>query len=425
MSFFDKEIKKETRQTSSTKLRTNIIYCGDCLFVMRHDIPPNSIDLIYLDPPFFTGRVQKGSVWSPEAMEISYDDSKKFWESKRYVGAPEYIINIGFKRYEFASYLEYMRKRLEACKRVLKDTGSIYLHCDYRASHYLKMVMDDVFGVDNFQNEIIWGYRTGGLSVRRFPWKHDTILFYSKSNDYKFHALKERIYYEKPFFRNTQDKNGRYYADVYVRDVWDDTLKPVINVSKERVGYPTQKPEALLERIITASSDSMDIVLDPFCGCGTAIVSAHKLGRRWIGIDINPQASEVMKKRFAKHSVTLEICWRDIGQIKKLEPKQFEGWVNDFYNADKPSPDLGVDGITPEGIPIQTKTFTVRYNVVDAFFNSARYHPKVPKPVKKAIVVSQTGFDYTATSRAIEIEKKEGVKITLLTPEDMLGEVNV
>ena len=425
MTFFDTETKQGTQQTSSTKLKTNIIYCGDCLFVMKHDIPPNSIDLIYLDPPFFTGKTQKGKVWMPEAMEIGYEDSKKFWESKRYVGAPEFIINIGFKRYEFASYLEYMRKRLEACKRVLKDTGSIYLHCDYRASHYLKMIMDDVFGYENFQREIIWdlGNASGYKSLaKNYIRGHDTILFYIMSKEFIFN--KEYIHYSKEDLEKFPIKKER--KGLAVTDVWRDirSMQKWGKSRKEVLGYPTQKPEALLERIVRTSSNSFDIVLDPFCGCGTAIVSAHKLGRRWIGIDISPQACEIMKKRFVQHNITPEICWRDIERIKKLEPKQFEDWVNDFYNASKPSPDLGVDGITSDGIPIQTKTFLVRYNIVDAFFNSARYHPKVPKPVKKAIIVSQTGFDYTATSRAIEIEKKDGVKISLITPENMLSDYN-
>ena len=187
-------------------------------------------------------------------------------------------------------YLIYMAIRLVELHRVLKETGSLYLHCDPTLSHYLKAVMDRIFGHDNFRNEIVWGYRTGGISQKRFARKHDVILCYGKSQGRTFHhALQERIYYEKPFIETLRDAEGRYYADVYVRDVWDD-IKPVINVSKERVGYPTQKPLALLERIIRASSRAEDWVLDPFCGCATACVASERLGRRWIGIDINPQA---------------------------------------------------------------------------------------------------------------------------------------
>ena len=146
----------------------NTFYHGDCLFVLRHDIPHESIDLIYLDPPFFTGKIQKGK-WRPEAMEVSYQDSKRFWKEKGIAShAPEWLKHIAVERPDFASYIFYMRERLNACKSTLKKTGSIYLHCDWRASSYLRMVMDEVFGYKNFQNEIIWQYTVGGKGKARF-----------------------------------------------------------------------------------------------------------------------------------------------------------------------------------------------------------------------------------------------------------------
>ena len=184
--------------------------------------------------------------------------------------------------------------------RVLKPTGSLYLHCDPTASHYLKIVLDTVFGKDAFRNEIIWGYRTGGASKKHWSRKHDTILFYAKPK-YKHNAMKERIYYDKKFFTDTVDETGKYYADVYVRDVWED-IKPLINTSKERTGYPTQKPLALLERIITASCVEGGVVLDPFCGGGTACVMAERLGRRWVGMDIEPRAVDLLAKRLGGNS---------------------------------------------------------------------------------------------------------------------------
>lgn len=179
--------------------------------------------------------------------------------------------------------------------RVLKPTGSFYLHCDWHAGHYLKVMLDDVFGMYNFQNEIVWCYRTGGASQKRWCRKHDTIFFYTKSNDYTFNLQKERLYYDKPFFTKLKDKTGKYYADVLPVDWWQ--MKAVINVSKERLNYPTQKPESLLTRIISASSNFNDIVLDAFCGCGTTIAVAHKLSRRWIGIDISPDAIALTSQR--------------------------------------------------------------------------------------------------------------------------------
>lgn len=153
------------------------------------------------------------------------------------------------------------------------------------------------FGKANFRNEVIWGYRTGGVSKTYWPRKHDIILLYAKSNDYTFNPLQERILYDKPFFHTKVDESGQLYEDVYVRDVWDDEIKPVINVSRERVGYPTQKPLDLLRRIIGASSNEGDMVLDPFCGCATTCVAAEDLLRQWVGIDVAAEAKNQVINR--------------------------------------------------------------------------------------------------------------------------------
>ena len=249
-----------------------IFYHGDCLFVMHHDIPPESVDLIYLDPPFFTGKIQKGK-WRPEAMEISYEDSKKFWAEAEKVKAmrekaPAWLHHVALKRADFASYLYYMMVRLQACHRVLKKTGSIYLHCDYRASHYLKMVMDEVFGFSNFRNEVIWHRNSGGIGRTSFNKRHDTLLNYSKTDDYFYNGksvgdLREQNEGTFGGYFGT-DKNGRKYREVrkggkvykyYMDepknpdDVWNIAQIPERDKT-ERVGYPTQKPEELLRRII-------------------------------------------------------------------------------------------------------------------------------------------------------------------------------
>jgi len=466
----------------------NKIYCGDCLFVMRHDILERGIkvDLIYLDPPFFTGKVQKGT-WQPGAMEISFEDSKKFWGTKGIVGAPTWLKELGVKLPAFASYLNYMRKRLELCKLVLKDTGSIYLHCDSKASHYLKMIMDRIFGENNFRNEIIWQRSLGHHLATGMDVMTDSIFFYSKNKDFvynqqyqklskeelekKFPTIEEetgrrfqhrqleqaqnigsrgetRIIQGKEikteqgwrWSQETIDKrlkenpyliywtsNGRprykIYADEYkgrkIGNLWTD-ITHLSSASKERVGFPTQKPESLLERIINTSSNPSGLVLDPFCGCGTAIIVAHKLKRNWIGIDINVNASEVMKNRFEEYyNLTPEVHLREVEAVKKLNPKQFEEWVNEFYQAKKPMPDRGVDGITDKGIPIQTKTNIVKYNIVSQFLNDMRYHPDVPKPVKHGIIVSQIGFDESALARVFQIKQKDKIDIKLVTPEDL------
>ena len=259
----------------------NTFYHGDCLFILRHDIATESIDLIYLDPPFYTGKIQKG-VWHPDAMEVSYEDSKRFWSEKADVmreKAPKWLRHIAIQRPDFASYLYYMMERLQVCHKVLKGVGSIYLHCDWRASHYLKMIMDEVFGDDNFQNEIVWSYRTGGATKTRWGRKHDIILYYGKGSRRTFNLIKEKSFQSHKYgYKNVpyyiDEETGQQYRYALPRDVWELTMG---TGTSERVGYPTQKPEGLLERIIKASSNEGDVVLDPFCGCGTTVIVASKL----------------------------------------------------------------------------------------------------------------------------------------------------
>jgi len=419
-------------------METNVFYLGDCLDVMRYDIPAESIDLIYLDPPFFGTGVQKGEIdWNPGRMQISYDDSKKFWsEQKIRDNAPEWLKGIARKKPDshwkpLAKYLYYMMERLEACKRCLKSTGSIYLHCDWRASHYLKMVMDEVFGYDRFQREIIWdlGNASGYKSLAQ-NWirGHDTILFYTKERK-RFCFNKEYIPYTKEVLEKYPEKRKR--KGLAVTDVWKDIL-PAQKWGRakfEHTGYPTQKPEALLERIIKASSNEGDIVLDPFCGCGTTIVVAHKLNRRFVGIDINEQALRVIKLRLDKMGLTqgkldFKIKYPSFRisreTLLKMTYNEFEEWVNRICNATKPSYDGGVDGIMEDGTPIQTKTNKVRYNVVGQLLVDAESHSEVPKPVKKIRVVSREGFDESAWEKKAWIELNKGVKVELLTPEDLL-----
>ena len=244
------------------KLKLNQIYLGDNLEIMK-TFSSKSIDLIYADPPFFSQR--------------NYGDFNDIWETRQH-------------------YLDFMILRLQEMHRLLKDTGSIYLHCDPSCSHYLKIEMDKIWGDENFRNEIVWGYRTGGVSKKQWPRKHDIIFFYAKSNKWTHNPLQERIFYEKSFFNSKQDNKGRFYEDVYIRDVWED-LKPLLNLNSERLGYPTQKPLALLKRIIEVSSNKNDLVLDPFCGSGTTLEAAKKLGRNYIGIDINKKAIDISKER--------------------------------------------------------------------------------------------------------------------------------
>ena len=408
----------------------NTFYHGDCLFVLKHDITRESVDLIYLDPPFFTGKVQKGTTkWQPEAMELSFEDSKRFWSEKAdemREKSPAWLRHIAIKRPDFASYLWYMMDRLDACHKVLKKTASIYLHCDYRASHYLKMVMDEIFGYDKFRNEIVWHYTSGGASKRKFANKHDILFFYSRSAQYHFEQQKYKRFLDKsrgydPRIQYFKDKeSGRDYRVNIMPDVWTD-IGIISPNSFERFGYPTQKPEALLERIINTSSNEGDLILDPFCGCGTAVIVASKLNRRFIGIDIHPTAFEVIKNRGHELFAQSQYISRDFDEVLTTNPIQFERWVNEYYKATKPHPDMGVDGITHEGTPIQVKTFQIKYDTLDKLLSSSKFHPLVPKPINKLIFVSQVGFDDGARKRKFEIETTESIDVDLITPKEMLS----
>jgi site-specific DNA-methyltransferase (adenine-specific) len=213
-----------------------------------------------------------------------------------------------------AAYLTYMAQRTIEMHRILKDTGSLYLHCDPTASHYLKILLDEIFGKNNFRNEIVWCY-TGPSGVKKnFPAKHDIIFRYSKSKDCLFNADAVRIAYKE--LHSDKGKKSAIWGDEgklqsketreqYVErgkipeDWWNDIPSGGHISSKERTGYPTQKPLALLNRIIQASSNAGDIVLDPFCGCATTCVAAQQLDRKWIGIDIEKQAVNILVERLS------------------------------------------------------------------------------------------------------------------------------
>ena len=310
------------------------IFCDDNLDVMQ-GINSECVDLIYLDPPFnknkrFTAPIGTSAEGASFKDIFREEDVKDEWlltvkedhlELYNYLNG---VKGVG-KPYNFP-YLAYMAIRLVECHRVLKKTGSIYLHCDPTMSHYLKTTMDCVFGEDNFRNEVIWGYRTQGVSMRNWPRKHEVLLYYSKGKQATFHPQKQKLIYNKPFRHTKIDEQGRHYVEVFVRDVWDDDpeTKALISQSTERTGYPTQKPLKLLERIVKASSNEGDMVLDPFCGCATTCIAAERLSRSWIGIDISVEAYNQVNDRLKK-----EVCdpndmfkYRNIVSMRTDPPKR-------------------------------------------------------------------------------------------------------
>lgn len=295
---------------NSEKLNRTI-FIRDNLEVLRC-LDDKTVDLIYLDPPFNSNKNYGSPIGSKAAgfhfkdMWYLSDTDTAWWGelSDKHPDLYEIIHAIGcVNGNRDKSYLIYMAMRLLQMHRVLKDTGSIYLHCDQTMSHSLKLIMDSIFGKKNFNNEIVWYYSGGASAKRFFPRKHDTILFYSKTGKYNFYPDNIRVPYEgNGGYQNSNGiiNNGKRYRPNPLGKIPPDVFKiPIIhpNDTKERTGYSTQKPLALLKRIIKASCPENGIVLDPFCGCATACIAAEKLQRKWIGIDLSPLAETLVKKR--------------------------------------------------------------------------------------------------------------------------------
>ena len=310
-----------------------------------------SVDLIATDPPFKKGKdfhatpdsLAAGAKfqdrWSwerdvqPAWLEQIKDDWPAVWEV---IDAANAVYmrptkeNLKRPRDEVGSdmgaFLCFMAVRLLEMHRVLKPTGSIYLHCDPTASHYLKAVMDAIFGWSRFLNEVLWLYKTGGTSKQWFGRKHDNLLFYSKSADYTFNPLKEKSYLSHKYgFSNVEileDENG-FYTLVGMRDYWD--IPALRGNQPEVYGYPTQKPLALYERILLASSNEGDVVLDPFCGCATTPVIAERLGRQWVGIDIWDKARDAVLARLEQEGLLAGFGLRELEFTDKPPDRDDDG----------------------------------------------------------------------------------------------------
>jgi len=267
---------------------TNQIFFGDNLNILKN-LPSASVDLIYIDPPFNTGKSQKRT-------QIKTTKSIR-GDRIGFKGTKYETLKLGTKEYEdiFDDYIEFLVPRLEESKRILKPTGSFYFHIDYREVHYCKVVLDQIFGRKSFLNEVIWAYDYGGKAKNKWPPKHDNILVYVKDpKNYVFNVEDiDRIPYMAPNLVGPEKAaKGKLPTDT-----WWHTI--VATGGKEKTGYPTQKPLNILERIIRASSNSGDTVLDFFAGSGTTGETCYKLKRKFILVDKSIQAMEVMSKRFS------------------------------------------------------------------------------------------------------------------------------
>jgi site-specific DNA-methyltransferase (adenine-specific) len=414
---------------------TNRLYYGDNLDVLRDQIADESVDLIYLDPPFnsdanynvlFRAPAGKQSEAQVEAFQDTWhwgDSAARAFDDvihSRHTDAATMLnaMRSFLGENDMMAYLAMMAARLIELHRVLKPTGSLYLHCDPTASHYLKILLDSIFGPQCFRNEICWQRTTPkGHAFTRFPSTHDVVFAYGRSDHVTWHAayVPHRKDYVESHYGNVEPETGRRYmldnclnpnpdrpnltfewngltrvwrwtrdrmqalhdegrlvysksgmprykryldemAGTPVTSVWTD-IPPINSQATERLGYPTQKPLALLERIIQASSNEGDVVLDPFCGCGTAVHAAEKLKRKWIGIDITHLSISLIERRLkdAFADISFEVLGtpkdfdgaRDLAQRDKY---QFQWWAVSLVDAvpqggKKKGMDRGIDGI--------------------------------------------------------------------------------
>ena len=451
--------------TTGDYLETEIIYRGDCQRILPQNIPDHSIDLIYVDPPFFSNQDYE-VLWGDGYELRAFDD--------RWKGGIE-------------NYISWMIPKLQACHRALKPTGSMYLHCDWHADAHLRVEMDRIFGESNFRNEIIWRRANAHNDPKRFGIITDTILFYVKSKKFTWNTqhtpyreeyldshwsatdtdgrryrlipldapkhgdggnlvyswkgklpaktrtwvvVKEKMKeYEKEgkivYTKNNMPCLKRYLDEAKglpLQNLWED-IPPVNPMAQERLGFPTQKPEALLERIIKASSNKGDIVLDPMCGCGTTIAVAQKLGRHWIGIDVSPTACKLMYDRMRKISVPglrIEGLPKTIDQVRSLQPFEFQNWVCQkvfAHVSERKIGDMGVDGWLMDGRPLQVKqSESVGRNVIDNFETAIKRVKKT-----KGMIVAFS-FGKGAYEEVARVKNAEGVEIELKTVDDIMQE---
>ena len=309
------------------EFRPNRLYYGDCLDVLR-EWPAQCVDLIYLDPPFNSKanyNVLYGSKNGASAEVRAFSDTW-YWDEaaalrmetlERAPARRSHAALTGLRTIlgdtGMLAYLSYMAERLEKCRRVLRDHGSLWLHCDPTASHYLKVLLDAIFGPNHFRNEIIWCYTgPGSPKMRQFNRKHDTIFWYAKGNSWTFNTDAARVPHAggaphsggfKTDNRKLNTEEAKRYGEKgKILESWwcqarGNGLAIAARQPSQYLGYPTQKPIALLQRIVEASSNPGDVVLDPFCGCGTTIAAADRTKRQWVGIDVSPFAVKLVRDR--------------------------------------------------------------------------------------------------------------------------------
>jgi site-specific DNA-methyltransferase (adenine-specific) len=456
------------------------LYFGDCLDILKElyeKYPNGFIDLIYIDPPFNSKRDYSVIF---ESLEMSDTKAQKqafadTWTNVSYIDSLNELPKEPLKLldlYDFlklisktsnsnAAYLTTMAIRIAYMRLLLKDSGSFYLHCDSTMGHYLKIVCDYIFGKNNFRNEIVWSYQRWTNSQNQFQKMHDNIFFYSKTKNNDFYIQYEpySIKSKHKAKRISEIKNNKLsqeYTDDFsrmkaLRDVWE--LSYINSQAKERLGYPTQKPEALLERIIKASSDEGDIVADFFCGCGTTIAVAERLNRQWLGVDISHLAIKLILDRLVKPypdekryeilgSIKINGYPKDIASAKSLAQSvkqgriKFQDWVIEVMIGGvsniKKSADGGFDGYMT--FPISSKEqgrCLIEVKSGNINVKNLREFIQVINKMEADIGVFVC-FEEQLTKPMLQAAKEEGKfknysfdKIQILTIEELLAGKNV
>jgi site-specific DNA-methyltransferase (adenine-specific) len=393
-------------------METNKIYHGSCVEKLK-EIEANNVDLIYFDPPFFTQR---------KHTLTNKDNSKTYEFDDKYNSIEE--------------YLALIENVLQESKRVLKNTGSVFLHCDKTASHYIRVVMDKVFGRENFQSEIIWSYKRWSNAKKGLLNAHQVIFFYAKTQDFKFNTLytdysattnldqilqdRERDENGKSVYK--KDENGKVILGkekkgVPLSDVWEI---PYLNPkAKERTGYPTQKPVLLLNQILKIVTEEGDLVVDPFCGSGTTCVSAKSLKRQFIGIDISKDAVELANLRLEKMVIS-ESNLLNKGTNEYQEKTEKELAILQNINAFPVQRNNGIDGFLKdhfEGMPVPVKIQGEYETIEDAIEKLEKasygknYKMKVLIQTRETETSRLFGFESDVTIlKSLELQTKNLIK---------------
>lgn len=393
-------------------METNKIYHGNCVEKLK-EIEANKVDLIYFDPPFFTQR--KHSL-------TNKDNSKTYEFDDKYNSIEE--------------YLKLVENVLQESKRVLKNTGSVFLHCDKTASHNIRVVMDKIFGRENFQSEIIWSYKRWSNAKKGLLNAHQVIFFYSKTQDFKFNTLytdysattnldqilqdRERNENGKSVYKKDENGNvvlGKEKKGVPLSDVWEI---PYLNPkAKERTGYPTQKPVLLLNQILNIVTEEGDLVVDPFCGSGTTCVSAKSLKRQFIGIDISKDAVELANSRL-EEMVISESNLLNKGTNEYQEKTEKELAILQNINAFPVQRNSGIDGFLKdhfEGVPVPVKIQGEYETIEDAIEKLEKasygkdYKMKILIQTRETGISRLFGFESDVTiMKSLELQTKDLLK---------------